>query len=130
MYRLDSFELVRRSVIVAGMSKRAAAREYGVNRRVVDKMVVNASPPGYQLSGPRKRRVLGAYMQQIEEILLKDRDAPSKQRHTGQHIFERLRDEFGYTGNFKNSSQQRQTLNPITRSCPVPPQHQAAMRRV
>jgi transposase len=95
---LDSFELVRRAVIVDGMSKRAAAREYGVNRRVVDKMVGNAVPPGYQLSGPRKRPVLGAYMQQIEEILLKEKDAPLKQRHTGEHIFKRLRDEFGYTG--------------------------------
>jgi len=95
---LDSFELVRRSVIVDGMSERAAAREYGLNRRVVAKMVECATPPGYQLSGPRKKRVLGAYTQQIEAILLEDKNAPAKQRHTGQHIFERLRDEFGYTG--------------------------------
>jgi transposase len=81
------------------MSKRAAAREFGVNRRSVDKMVVNACPPGYVLRAARKKHVLGEFMEKIEEIVLKDRlDAPTKQIHTGQHIFERLRDEFGYKG--------------------------------
>ena len=99
MYGLDSYELVRRSVIVGGMSKRAAAREYGVNRRSVDKIVENAVPPGYVQSGLRRKPVLGDYMVKIEEILLKDSEgAPNKQRHSGQRIYERLRDEFGYTG--------------------------------
>ena len=99
MYRLDSYELVRRSVIVGGMSKRAAAREYGVNRRSVDKMVGSASPPGYVFKSARRKWVLGAFMEKIEEIVLKDQlGAPTKQTHTGQHIFERLRDEFGYKG--------------------------------
>ena len=99
MYRLDSYELVRRSVIVGGMGKRAAAREYGVNRRSVDKMVGSASPPGYVFKSARRKWVLGAFMEKIEEIVLKDQlGAPTKQTHTGPHIFERLRDEFGYKG--------------------------------
>ena len=99
MYGLDSYELVRRSVIVGGMSKRAAAREYGVNRRSVDKIVVDASPMGYVLSAPRKKPVLGEYLAQIEQIVLEDKFyAPHKQRHTAQRILERLRDEFGYKG--------------------------------
>jgi transposase len=96
---LDSYELVRRSVIVGGMSKRAAAREYGVNRRSVDKIVGNSVPLGYVQATPRKKGVLGEYMAKIEEILLKDSEgAPDKQRHSGQRIYERLRDEFGYKG--------------------------------
>ena len=80
MYRLDSYELVRRSVIVGGMSKRAAAREFGVNRRSVDKMVGSASPPGYVLRSARKKWVLGDFMEKIEEIVLKDQlGAPAKQ---------------------------------------------------
>ena len=34
----------------------------------------------------------------IDEILETDRTAPPKQRHTSKKIFERLRDEYGYTG--------------------------------
>nr|MDP9335397.1 IS21 family transposase [Actinomycetota bacterium] len=34
----------------------------------------------------------------IDEILVSDRDAPPKQRHTAKRIFERLRDEYGYRG--------------------------------
>ena len=40
-------KLVRCSVIVGGMSKRAAAREYGFNRRTVDKMGAHSVPQGY-----------------------------------------------------------------------------------
>jgi transposase len=34
----------------------------------------------------------------LEELLRQDQDAPPKQRHTAKRIFERLRDEHGYTG--------------------------------
>ena len=34
----------------------------------------------------------------IDEILNNDKTAPPKQRHTAKRIFERLRDEYGYTG--------------------------------
>jgi len=34
----------------------------------------------------------------IDKILDADRTAPPKQRNTSRRIFERLRDEYGYTG--------------------------------
>jgi hypothetical protein len=37
---------------------------------------------------------VGPYLERIEKIL----PTPGKQRHTGQRVFERLRDEFGYVG--------------------------------
>jgi transposase len=61
--------------------------------------VANAAPPGYKRSIERSKPVLGQYLAKIEEILGQDEgDAPNKQRHTGEHIFQRLRDEFGYKG--------------------------------
>jgi len=81
VYRLDSYELVRRSVTVGGMSKRAPAREYGVNRRSIDKMVVNASPPGYVLTSPRRKWVLGDFMEKIEEVVLRDQLSVDDHRH-------------------------------------------------
>ena len=34
----------------------------------------------------------------IDEILEADKKAPPRQRHTARRIFERRRDEYGYTG--------------------------------
>ena len=42
--------------------------------------------------------MLGPYLATIEQILADDKEAPPKQRHTARRIFERLRDEYGYTG--------------------------------
>ena len=61
--------------------------------------MANASPPGYKLRTGRRRPVLGEYLARIEELLRVDEtQAPDKQRHTGEHIFIRLRDEFGCKG--------------------------------
>ena len=81
VYGLDTYELVRRSVLVSGMSERAAAREFGLNRRTVAKMVDEPVPAGYQLSKARKKPKLGPFLSRIEEILLGDESAPCKQRH-------------------------------------------------
>lgn len=39
-------------------------------------------------------------MPRIDQILDQDKQAPPKQRHTAQRIFDRLRQEFGYTGGY------------------------------
>lgn len=41
--------------------------------------------------------MLGQFLGIIEEILIADRDASAKQRHSAKQIFERLRDEQGST---------------------------------
>jgi transposase len=89
---------IRRKVFVEGASKRSIRRDYGVSARTLEKILANAEPPGYRQSTPRPKPVLGQFLGVIEEILLADRDAPAKQRHTAKRIFERLRDEHGYTG--------------------------------
>ena len=47
-------------------------------------------PPGYQLKQPRPKRKLDPFLRIIHEILERDRQAPRKQRHTAQRIFDRL----------------------------------------
>ncbi|MDP2605923.1 MAG: hypothetical protein Q8S00_25550 [Deltaproteobacteria bacterium] len=42
---MQKYELVRRSVLVDGLSKRKAPEEFGVNRRTVNKIVEHALPP-------------------------------------------------------------------------------------
>lgn len=80
------------------MSKREASREFGVDRRSVGKMLEHPVPPGYRLARPRKKPKMEGFVPRIEAILKEDQSAPKKQRHTSQRIYERLRDEFGYTG--------------------------------
>jgi len=55
-------------------------------------------PPGYVRRKPPLRPKLDPFTGIIDEILAADKDRPKKQRHTSKRIFERLRDEHGFTG--------------------------------
>src|SRR5204863_420564 len=55
-------------------------------------------PPGYRRSRPPARPKLDPFTGIIGRILLEDEGRPRKQRHTSKRIFERLRDEHGYSG--------------------------------
>jgi transposase len=80
------------------MSKSAAARLFGINRKTVSKMLEHSVPPGYRRKGPPVRPKLDPFIPIIEQILEEDRSLLKKQRHTAKRIFERLRDEHGFTG--------------------------------
>ena len=81
-----------------GLSKRAAARRFGIDPRTVDKMVQFSVPPGYRRLKPPARPKLGPFIAVIDKILADDTGRPKKQQHTAKRIFERLRDEHGFTG--------------------------------
>jgi transposase len=98
MYGVELYRRVRRAVFVEGMSRREAARAFGLHRKTVRKMLAFSVPPGYRQSQPRARPKLGPYVGVIDEILEQDKSLPVKQRHTAQRIFDRLRAEHGYPG--------------------------------
>jgi transposase len=85
-------------VLVEGVSKRSIRRDYKIGSAALEKILANAEPPGYRQSVPRPKPQLGQFLGVIDEILEADKTAPPKQRHTARRIFERLRDEYGYTG--------------------------------
>lgn len=89
---------VRRAVLTGAMSKREACRRFGVHWQTLEKMLSQAEPPRQRRPTPRAKPVLGPYLAKIHEILEADRNEKKKQRHTAKRIFERLRDEEGYTG--------------------------------
>jgi transposase len=95
---MDMWTEIRRKVLVEGASKRSILRDYGIGHQVLAKILVNPEPPDHQVGGPRPKPKLGEFLGVIDEILEADKTAPPKQRHTGRRIFERLRDEYGYTG--------------------------------
>jgi transposase len=89
---------IRRRVLIEGLSKRAACREYDLHWSTLEKILACDQPPGYREVGSRVKPKLGPFLDTIHQILEADRSAPPKQRHTAARIYHRLRGEFGYRG--------------------------------
>ena len=100
MYSVDVYLRVRRLVMVEGMSMREAARTFGLHRDTVRKMLEYSVPPGYRRQMPPRRPKLSPFTGIIDQILENDHHVPRKQRHTAKRIFERLRDEYGFNGQY------------------------------
>ena len=100
MYRVDLYARVRRACRVEGMSTREASRVFGLDRKTVRKMLSFSVPPGYRRGKPPRRPKLGPFTGIIDRILEDDRTSHHKQRHTAKRIFDRLRDEYGFTGGY------------------------------
>ena len=100
MYKVDVYLRVRRAVMVDGMSIREASRVFGLHRDTVRKMLVFSVPPGYLRQSPPKRPKLEPFTGVIDRILEDDLGHPRKQRHTAKRIFERLREEYRFDGQY------------------------------
>ena len=83
-----------------GMSQREAARRFNISRDTVRKMLSYSGPPGYRRTAPVRRPKLEAFIAIIDAWLDEDRQVPRKQRHTAKRVFDRLRDEHGFTGGY------------------------------
>jgi transposase len=95
---MENWAEIRRRVLVDGLSKRAACREFDIHWDTLQKILDHPEPPGYRRTAPRPHPKLDPFLSVIHQILEDDKKAPRKQRHTARRIFERLRDEHGYTG--------------------------------
>jgi len=97
---VDLYLKVRRAHFEDGLSGRQIARDFGISRDSVAKMLAYSEPPGYRRTAPVKRPKLDAFTGQIDQWLAEDKTQPRKQRHTAKRIFERLRDECGFGGGY------------------------------
>ena len=82
--------------MLEGMSVREASRVFGLHRDTVRKMLAYSVPPGYRRQDPPHRPKLEPFTGVIDTILEAETGS-RKQRHTAKRIFERLRDEHGFT---------------------------------
>jgi transposase len=97
---VDVYARVRRAVQVEGRSVRRTAREFGLSRKTVRKMLTYSVPPGYRRKKPVVRPKLGPWLGVIDQILENDESQPRKQRHTAKRIYDRLREEYAFTGGY------------------------------
>ena len=83
-----------------GMSQRAAAKHFNISRDSVAKMLSYSAPPGYRRQATVRRPKLDGFIAIIDGWLEGDRSAPRKQRHTAKRVFDRLREEHGFSGGY------------------------------
>src|SRR3974377_1989730 len=80
MYQVERYARVRGAVVVEGRSERGVAREYGLARDTVRKMLRHSIPPGYRRKEPAKRPKLGPWMGVIDAILEEQQQQQAKQQ--------------------------------------------------
>ena len=97
---MELYLKVRQAHFQDGLSGRQIARDFGISRDSVSKMLTYYEPPEYRRTAAIKRPKLDEYTDQIEHWLSEDKGRPRKQRHTAKRIFERLRDECGFGGGY------------------------------
>jgi transposase len=99
MRTVDDFAEIRR-LHANKLSIRAIALRLGVGRDTVRKAIANPEPVPYTLAGPRPAPTFGPFRAIVDDILVTDRTAPPKQRHTATQIFRRLVAEHHYAGGY------------------------------
>ena len=97
---MDLYLKVRRAHFQDGLSGRRIARDFGINRDSVRKMLAYSEPPGYRRTAAIKRPKLDPYIAYIDQWLDEDKGQPRKQRHTAKRVFDRLRSERGFEGGY------------------------------
>ena len=86
---MELFEQIRREYTHGVGTIQGTARKLGVHRRMVRQALASAVPPERK-PAVRRRPQLEAVKPFIDVILQADRQAPRKQRHTAQRIWQRI----------------------------------------
>ena len=94
LLKVELYEKVRLARRDEGLSIRALAARFKVHRREVRAALASPEPAPRKVP-VRAAPLTGAWHDWIREVLVADRDAPRKQRHTARRIRDRLAEEKG-----------------------------------
>lgn len=97
---MEIYRRVRIAHFKEGKSLRQIARDFGISRDSVSKMLAYASPPGYRRTAPIRRPKLDGFTDHIDGWLEENSGLPRKQRYTAKRIFDRLRVEYSFKGGY------------------------------
>jgi len=90
VFTVELYAGIRRAVMVDGLSRRKAAKRFGVHRSSISKMLKFSVPPSYRRRERPASKKLGPYTVWIDKVLDDDKCVHKKLRHTANHIFEWL----------------------------------------
>jgi transposase len=98
LLKMVDIEFIRKKHFVEGWSIRKVAKNLGISRQSVRKALESSEIPHYKLTKPRICPVMDKYRGLIMSWLEADKEAPAKQRHTAKRMYDRLVEEYGFTG--------------------------------
>jgi hypothetical protein len=98
MKGVELYGRVRHAVRIEGLSEGAAARRFGLDPRTVNKMMKFSVPPGYVRTKSPTKPKLDPFIPVIDRNSRGRQVATEETAAYGERIFERLRDEHGFTG--------------------------------
>ena len=96
---MDECAMVRKKFFIEEKSQRQISQETGFHRKTIKK-IIEKGALSYCRSHASQKPVLGPFLEIIDAILQEDKTSPRKQRHTAKRIFERLKQEYSYTGGY------------------------------
>ena len=79
---MEQWTEIRCAVLVDGLSKRQACRQFNIHFNTLQKILVHPAPPGYQRVAKLDRPTIGPWLGRLEELLEDNRQLPRKQRYT------------------------------------------------
>ena len=120
MLTVDHYESIRRAYHIEGKSRRQIARELGHSRKTVSKALKYSTPPPYSPRRVQPHPVLGHFTAIVDRWLEEDRRRPRKQRHTMRRIYERLKEEHGYTGSYVTVTRYINKVKPASQEVYAP----------
>lgn len=94
---MEQWTDVRRTVLVDGVSKRAACRKFGIHWDTLKRILAHPAPPGYLRQQAVAKAVIAPWLGRLGELIEANRDMPAKQRYTVKRMWQMLRAE-GFTG--------------------------------
>ena len=126
MITVDQKEIIRREYFLNRKSMRELARELHHSRKTIRKAIYDPRVPEYKRSRPAPKRVIGPFVEIIQQWLQEDKQRPLKQRHTAKRIYERLQVEYGYQGSDRTVRREVRLLKGTVPDSHVPQTYQAA----
>ena len=119
---MELWTTIRRALLVDKMSKRAAARHFGLNYRTINTIYHNETPGTYERAHPSETKIT-PFIPFIEGYLAEDKLLPRKQKHTKKRIFERLQQEHGYPYSYRAVCETIEKLREKTKKLYIPLSH-------
>ncbi len=104
MLTVDDYEVIRRKHRDQHLSQRQLARELGHSRKTIKKALEFGIPPGYRLNKARPKPMIEPYTKIIDQWLELNKTTRRKQRMTAFKMYQRLCDEYQFTGHYSTVS--------------------------